>query len=45
VLLTAKTQRWTPEEMLRVLVDFEIAGELSLGRASGGLGSPRTCIL
>jgi DNA replication protein DnaC len=25
VLLTAKTQRWTPEETLRVLVDLEIA--------------------
>lgn len=25
VLLTAKTQRWTPEETLRVLVDMEIA--------------------
>ena len=25
VLLTAKTQRWTPEETLRVLVDTEIA--------------------
>lgn len=25
VLLTAKTQRWTPEETLRVLVDAEIA--------------------
>ena len=25
VLLTAKTQRWTPEETLRVLIDLEIA--------------------
>jgi DNA replication protein DnaC len=25
ILLTAKTQRWTPEETLRVLVDLEIA--------------------
>ena len=25
VLLTAKTQRWTPEETLRVLIDMEIA--------------------
>ena len=44
LLLTAKTQRWTPEEMLRVLVDFEIVGELSLGGASGGWGGcMRTC--
>uniref|UniRef100_UPI0036F48FEE hypothetical protein n=1 Tax=Gordonia rubripertincta TaxID=36822 RepID=UPI0036F48FEE len=25
VLLTAKTQRWTPEEVLRTLVEAEIA--------------------
>ena len=26
VLLTAKTQRWAPEELLRTLVEAEIAG-------------------
>ena len=43
VLITAKTQRWTPEEVLRTLVETELAardastagGEVPRNRASG----------
>jgi hypothetical protein len=45
VLLTAKTQRWTPEELLRTLIEAEIAARDASNTANrlktAALRSPR----